>query len=37
MATDRPAQLSLIEKCAVDALLSAWPLLELRRISGKGS
>jgi uncharacterized protein (UPF0548 family) len=24
MATDRPAQLSLIEKCAVDALLSAW-------------
>ncbi len=24
MATDRPAQLSLIEKCAVDALLAAW-------------
>jgi hypothetical protein len=24
MATDRPAELSLIEKCAVDALLAAW-------------
>jgi hypothetical protein len=24
MATDRPAELSLIEKCAVDALLATW-------------
>ncbi len=24
MATDRPAELSLIEKCAVDALVATW-------------